>query len=451
MQKNSVGTGWKLLIVLLAMGGNVNAQMKNEFSVNQCVDYGLKNSVAVKNALLDIKNQEQQNKEIIATALPQINGSAAMTDFFDKPTQVAPIVFPGGTVNSLGYTELPFALKYNSSFGVNAQQILFDGQVFVGLQAKQTAIDVYKKAAEITEEQIKLNIYKVYFQLETGEKQRENLDSNIAQFTKLMHDTKVIYDNGFVEKLDVDREAVELANIKTTREKVVNQLNAGYAGLKFLMNMPQSDTLVLTDILNETNLQQDTSALVEPYLYTDRKEVQLLKLTSKLDAYNIKRYQLSRIPTLSAVGSYTKNAYDNNFNSFNNKEVWYPTSYIGLNVSVPIFNGFVKKTKIEEAKIAFAKDRNNLEQWKQQVDYEVAMSRTNMRSALVTIESQRKNMELAEQVYTTSKKKYDQGLGSNQDLYEAQTELTTAQSDYYSALYDAIIAKIDYLHAAGKL
>jgi outer membrane protein len=451
MQKNSVGTGWKLLVALLAISGNVNAQTKNEFSVDQCVEYGLKNSVTVKNALLDIKNQEQVNKEIIATALPQINGSASITDFFDKPTQVAPVVFPGGTTNSLGYTELPFALKYNSSFGIDAQQILFDGQVFIGLQAKQTAIDVYKKAAEVTEEQIKLNIYKVYFQLKTGEKQKESLDSNIAQFTKLLHDTKAIYDNGFAEKLDVDKVSVQLTNTETAREKVVNQLNAGYAGLKFLMNMPQADTLILTDVLNEANLQQDTSALAEPYLYTDRKEVQLLGLTSKLDAYNIRRYQMSRIPTLSAVGSYSKNAYDNNFNFFNNKEVWYPTSYVGLKLSVPIFDGFVKKTKIEEAKIAFAKDRNNLEQWKQQVDYEVTMSRTNMRSALVTIGSQRKNMELAEQVYTTSKKKYEQGLGSNQELYEAQTELTTAQNNYYSALYDAIVAKIDYMHAAGKL
>jgi outer membrane protein len=452
MQKNSFGQRWKLIIVLLAIiNTNVNAQTKNEFSVQQCVDYGLKNSIAVKNALLDIQNQEQVNREVIANALPQINGSGSITDFFNTPTQVAPIVFPGATVNSLGYSELNFALKYNSTFGISAQQILFDGQVFVGLQAKQTAIDVYKKAAEVTEEQIKLNIYKVYFQLKTGEQQKRSLDSNIAQFAKLLNDTRVIFANGFVEKLDVDRDSVQLTNLRTDLEKVVNQLDAGYAGLKFLINIPQSDSLVLTDTLNESNLQQDTSSLTEPYQYTDRKEVQLLGLTSRLDSFNIKRYQLSRIPSLALVGSFSKNAYDNNFNTFNSKEVWYPTSYVGVQLNVPVFDGFARRAKIEEAKIAFSKDRNNLEQWEQQVDYEVAISRTNMRSALSTIESQKKNMELAEEVYTTSQKKYEQGIGSNQDLYEAQTEKTTAQNNYYSALYDAIIAKIDYLHAAGKL
>ena len=74
-----------------------------------------------------------------------------------------------------------------------------------------------------------------------------------------------------------------------------------------------------------------------------------------------------------------------------------------------------------------------------------------MRSAITTMDSQKRNIALAEQVYRTTKLKYEQGLGSNQEIYNAETELKVAQNNYYSSLYDAISAKIDYLKATGKL
>ena len=67
------------------------------------------------------------------------------------------------------------------------------------------------------------------------------------------------------------------------------------------------------------------------------------------------------------------------------------------------------------------------------------------------MDSQKKNIELAQQVYNATKLKYEQGLGSNQEINTAQTDLVTAQNNYYSSLYDAIISKINFLQAAGKL
>jgi outer membrane protein TolC len=74
-----------------------------------------------------------------------------------------------------------------------------------------------------------------------------------------------------------------------------------------------------------------------------------------------------------------------------------------------------------------------------------------MKSALSTMDAQKRNIDLAQDVYNTTKLKYEQGLGSNQEISTAQTDLITAQNNYYSSLYDAIISKIDYLKAAGTL
>lgn len=457
-----------VVISMVLLSAAAVAQQKNEFTIKQCVAYANKNAVSVKNALLDVQIQNQTNKQILSAALPQVNGSIGTTHYFDIPTTSLPdfispstykvlvdegvkngtgntIVFPSG-----GFGTIPakFGTSWNASGGIDVTQLLFDGQVFVGLMARDAVLDFYKKTSEVTQEQIKANIYKIYYQLVVGKKQLASLDANIDRTEKLLFDVKEIFKNGFAEKLDVDKVTVLLNNIKTEKIKIENILGSGNSGLKFLMGMPQKDELQLMDTLNETELKNNI--LDAAYDYKDRKEMQLLNIAEKLGNYNIRRYRLSKIPTLAAFASYSKNAQRNSFNFFN-KGDWFTTSIVGFKLAIPIFDGNSRNAHIQQSKFELQKTKNNVEQLQQAVDYEVEQSKIKMASALLTLDNQKKNIELAEKVYNTTKKKYEQGLGSNQEIYNAQTELKVTQTNYYSALYDAISAKIDWLKAAGKL
>ncbi|MCH5683125.1 TolC family protein [Niabella sp. W65] len=103
--------------------------------------------------------------------------------------------------------------------GVSLSQILFDGQVFTGLQARRTLIDYKEKAAEVTAEQIRAVVAKIYYQLVLSKVQLALLDSNIALLQKNQHDTKIMYDNGFVEKLEIDKLEVQIANVQSQKYK----------------------------------------------------------------------------------------------------------------------------------------------------------------------------------------------------------------------------------------
>ncbi len=462
-----------IAITLLLWAGDITAQdtakiTTHNFSVQQAVDYGMKNTTQVKNALLDIAIQKQINREVTAAAMPQINGSITGTHYFNIPVTSLPnfigpatyqvlvdeavkngngqtITFPSG---GFGNIAAQFGVPWTVGAGIDFSQILFDGQVFIGLQARSTAMDLAGKTAALTAEQIKANIQKIYYQLVTGQKQLGSIDANISRFEKLLHDTKEIYKNGFAEKLDVDKVQVQLNNLNTEKQKIQNQLVAGNAGLKFLLNMPQKDVLVLTDTLSDDAVKQNI--LDTAYNYNDRKDIQVLMAAAKLNGFNVKRYRLSRIPTVAAFASYSKNAQRQKFDFFG-KGDWFTTSLIGVKISIPIFDGFARRAKIENAKLTLQKTNNNLEQAKQNMDYEVATIRDKMKTAILILDNQKQNIKLAEDVYNTTKKKYEQGLGSNLEIYTAQTELKVAQNNYYSALYDAISAKIDYLKATGKL
>lgn len=426
-----------------------NAPQTNAFSAKQAVDYALKNAVQVKNALLDVESQKQTNRGITASALPQLSGNVSLTDYLSIPTSLLPGEIFGGAPGS--FIPVKFGTKYNGTAGATLQQIIFDGQVFVGLQARKASIDFYLKLSEITKEVIKANVYKIYYQLVVGQKQIGSIDANIDNYEKLLHDTKEIYKNGFAEKLDVDKVQVQLNNLYTQKLSAQSQLDAGNAGLKFLMGMPQKDSLVLTDTLSDEELK--SNLLDENYNYEDRKEFQLLGLQTKLQEYNVKRYQLSKIPTLNLSANFNENAQRTTFDFFKTGKSYpyFATSYVTLSLAVPIFDGGNRNSKIALARLDLRRTQNNLQQLKDSIDHDVSKSRIDIKSALLRMDIQKRNVELAQQVYNTTRLKYGQGLGSNQEINQAQADLVTAQTTYYSSLYDAIIAKIDFLNAAGKL
>ncbi|HNR16921.1 MAG TPA: TolC family protein [Chitinophagaceae bacterium] len=441
---------------------------KHEFSVQQAIDYAKKNNVNVKNALLDVQYQAQVNREVTSRAYPGINASFGTTFNPNVATQVLPnFISPatyqvlidegvkdgnGNTIqmpDDFGFVAAQFGTRYSATAGISLTQILFDGQVFVGLQARDATMRFAKKNVEVTEEMIKSNIYKVYYQLVVGNTQVELLDANIERLEKLLKDTRIIYENGFAEKLDVDKLTVQLTNLQTEKTKVLNTISNGYYGLKVLMGMPVKDELVLTDKLTDEQIK-DGMLEGSIYSYEDRKEFQYAQIGKELNEYNIRRYKLSQVPTLSLNGQYAKNAQRNKWNFFG-KGDWFTISSVSLNINIPIFNGFYTKSKIEQTKIQLRQTENQIEALKLSIDNEVETARNNFRSAISNMDFQKKNMELAEKVYQQTKKKYEVGTGSQTEINAAQVELKTAQTSYITALYDAIIARIDFLKATGKL
>ncbi len=467
-----------LLAVLLPFlgaaqpGGGTNPDttkpVKHEFTIQQAVDYAKKNNLNVKNALLDVQYQEQVNKEITSRAYPGINASLSTTYNPNVATQVLPNFISPSTYQVLidqgvkdgngnpiqmpadfGFIAAQFGTKYSASAGIALSQLLFDGQVFVGLQARDATMRFARKNVEVTEEMIKTNIYKIYYQLVVSKTQVELLEANIQRLEKLQHDTKIIFENGFAEKLDVDKLNVALTNLRTEKGKVMNSISNGYYGLKVLMGMPVKDELVLTDLLTEEQIK-DGILEASIYKYEDRKEFQYAQIGKELNEFNIKRYKLSQIPTISLSGQYAKNAQRNKWN-FLDKGDWFTISSVNLNMSIPIFNGFYTKSKIQQTRIDLRKTENQIEALKLSIDSEVETAKNNYRSAISTMDYQKKNMELAETVYQQTKKKYEVGTGSQTEINAAQVELKTAQTSYITALYDAVIARIEFLKATGKL
>ncbi|HEX9511916.1 MAG TPA: TolC family protein [Puia sp.] len=415
-------------------------------SLKEAIDYAVKNSVMVKNALLDLKIQEQSNRATTSQALPQVTGSLGLTDYLQIPTTLIPGEFTGQPAGT--FIPLKFGTKWSANGGATLKQVLFDGQVFVGLQARQASLDFYSKKQEITEQMLRVNIYKIYYQLLLSHTQVEQSDANIAKQKELLHSSTEMFKNGFSEKLDVDKANVQLANLESDSIQLSYNISNGYLGLKVLLGMPIKDSLVLTDTLTYDMIRE--AALGDDYKYTDRHEYQLLEINKRLNEYDVKRYKQMYIPTANLTVNYSQNQYSTKFD-LGKRNSWFPSSYVGVNINVPIFDGFYKDANIRQAKFKLEQTRNNIDSLKIRIDNDVKQAQLRFTAALASLDYQKKNMDLAESVYAQTRKKYEQGLGSNTEITSALTDLKSAQANYFNALYNAVVAKVDYQNAIGKL
>lgn len=454
-----------VLFFVLILPQNIWAQEIHHFSLQQCIDYAMKHQTSVKSAEIDLATAKAKNGEITGMALPQVSASGSLQYLPSIPTQfipdfISPAVYgvlikekvlPSDTkIPQPGMFPVAFGTKYSASGSISVSQILFEGSLFVALQARRTLIELSKKSVQQSERDVRVAVSKAYYNLLISQKQLDLTNTNIDRVERLLHDTKIMYQNGFAEKLDVDRVQVQLNNLKTTEINLINMLAVGDQVLKFQMGMPLHDLLTPTDTLSTSDL---TGILADSagFRYNHRIEYSLLQTQKEANEYNLKRYRMNYLPTISAFMNYGKNAGRDEFNFFQAHQPWFSTWIVGLNVDVPIFDGFQRKHQVREARLAVEKNNIQLDGLKQAINLEISQSETSLRNDIINLKSQEENMKLAESVYEAAKKKYEAGVGSNLEVVNADGDLKQAQTNYFSALYDAIIARIDYEKALGKI
>lgn len=458
------------LILLLLLGLQVHAQKHYAFTANEAVDFAIKNVTDIRNLKIDRKLQEAKNNEIKGQAMPQVTGSIGVQHFFSIPVTLLPdfvtpsvynvletegvkdgngntIVAPTGPPQ---YFPARFGVPWQASAGFTFQQLLFQPDVFVGLQARDAALRYADINIKAMEDSVKSNVYRAYYGVLILEKRKLFLDDGIVRLQKLVTDQEVLFKNGFAERLDIDRTQVNLNNLKSSQSQVNNLIIIGYASLKFALGINQADTLRLTDTLSTELVKKDILDTTG-FKYEDRAEVRLLNSVEELQKLDLKRYKMQYIPTLAAVWNFSGNALRQQADFLNFSKPWFKSNVLGVNMSVPIFDGLQKEQKIKQAQLNLEKTRNNMDNLQRVIDLQRSAAYSQFRNAIANMDVQERNMELAEKVYATTKKKYEQGLGSSFEIIQTEAGYEDAQSNYFQALYDAVIAKIAYYRSLGRL
>lgn len=442
-----------VLVIVSKSFGQTKDTATFNFSVQQCIEYAYKNQSKVLNADMDQQIAKFKVREITGLGLPQINSSLDVKDFLKVPsTAVDASRFPGAPQGIPPGTLVPFQMgvQYSATAGVDVSQLIFSASYFVGLQASKTYMELSKKNVERTKIEVATVVSKAYYSVLVNEERFELLKTNVDRLKKLMDDTKVMNENGFVEKIDLLRVVVSYNNLLVEKEKVERFLALNYNLLKFQVGMSADNKLVLTDKLN--SLKDQAKVNLEGKVdYTQRVEYSMMAAQKRLNQLDLRKNRYSFIPTIVAYGSLAKNGYGADFKGLSSGDYWYPMTVIGAKLTLPIFDGLQTYNKIQQAKLTLLKSQNDSKMLEQSIDLEVGNARASYQNQLASLETNKKNIELATEVYNVSKIKYDQGTGSNLEIINADASLKEAQTNYFSSLYDFMVAKIDLDKATGVI
>ncbi|KPM48746.1 TolC family protein [Jiulongibacter sediminis] len=438
----------KLLSGSLLLLVSFAAVSQQAFSLEEAVAYGLKHHADVRNAIVRKQDTELQIKEIKVAGMPQINGQFQYTYNAIVPTQLIDAQNFDPTAPEGSVTKFKFGVPWAGQAGIAVNQLIFDATWLVGLRAQ----DTYRKLADQELVQSKTtvaeNITKAYYSVLVAAERAKIIDLNIARLDTMEYNTTQMFNQGFVEKIDLDRIAVQKNNLKTELTKVNNLIDLSKQLLKFQMGYNVSSEIVLTDNLKDQEEKALATIAKQEVDPENRIEYQVLKTNRQLLELNEERYLKGAIPNVFFSGSLGAGHSNTRFNPF---ERWFGSSALSLGVNIPIFDSGLRKVQAERQRLNIIQMDNTAEMLRNSFNLQNDQATINMTNGLETLDVQKRNLELAEEVVRVSKIKYQQGVGSNLEVVNAENDLRQAQTNYFAALYDVLVAKVDLDKAQGKL
>jgi outer membrane protein TolC len=513
-------------------------------SLQQAVDYAIKNKSSLLATRLGEATAAAKVGEIKSQGLPQVNVAATLSDNFKLQKSLVDVgAFGGGagsnttltatdianaqsgqTVNltqvaqpvvALPPQAIAFGLQYAGNSSVSVSQLLFDGAYLIGLKAAKVYTDLAKKQTQQAEIDVAEQVSKAYYSTLVARSRLALLARNVQRLDTVLYQTNQTFKAGFAEKLDVDRLRVQRNNLVVEQQKAQRLTELSVALLKFQMGLPQQQNVQLTDSLGaavvdagalrqrlgtaslnngggvdglgavptapatpgrdntaaQNRLDQQNalsggqgSQARGAINYNNRIEFSTLETQQALAGLDLRNRQAGAYPRLVLTGAYgflgsSNRAGDlfafrgpdsRNSNGFPNQN-WFGFGNVGLSLQVPVFDGFRRKYLVQQSRLQQQTIERGFETLKQSIDLQDAQSRTTLINALDVLDNQKANLDLASDVARVTRIKFNAGVGSNLEVITAETDLRSAQTNYYGAIYDVLVAKVDRDKATGEL
>lgn len=437
-------------------------ETNSPLSLNECIAYALRNHKSIQNAVFDQYLAQKQVQEYKGIGLPQVSANASFQQYGQFPVSIIDIgafsfdpnggALPPGLPDSIRYQAAQFGVKYNAGVGGQVTQLLFDGSFFVGVQAAKAYVDLTEISVRRTEEETAVRVTQAYYNALLTEERTRLLTTNLDRLTKLLTTTEAMYNEGFSEKVDVDRLRITLNNLKAEQRKVERLVALSYDLLKFQMGMPVDAELTLSERLSDVDQVPALETLVmEGDFAENRTEMALLRQQIHLNELNTKRLQMGIFGTLMASGNVNYQTYRPRFFELDIEKKWFPSSFWGISYNVTLFDGLRRNAGIAKSRLEVSKIQNQMEMFEQSVLLEGRAAATNVTNAWADVENARQNKELAAEVYRISTTKYQEGVGSNLEVIDAENTLLETQVSYLSALYSYILATVELRRVKGEI
>jgi outer membrane protein TolC len=443
-------------LILLAIIAALTGSAQQPGTLQDCIDTALKNSLQLKSDNYDLAKTQAGIGEAYSSLLPSVNANGSYQYYFKLQKQLIPTDVFGsqGSQNGQGsqgakYSAVSLSTPQTKSLGLQLNQTLFNASSLIALKAAKVAVLVNELQIRSSKEDLVYNVSAAFYNIQSLIKQQALIKENLATDEALLKVTTDQFHAGLATQTDLDRLTVQRDNTKATLQNTGNSLEKQYNLLKLLMNVPLETNIALIPVDYDDAASPATRQNADLTQKTNYKQILGNKAVADLQRRNIKAGYL---PTLSLGANYGLSGFNSTADPLKNiNDKWYPSSYVSLNLSIPIFDGFRKKYQVKQQEITVRKYDIQAEQTLQQNKKDLADAYADLESNYLTLQSQRRNLALAQKVLADINTQYSSGLVKLTDAINSQSELETAQNNYLNALINIRQAELNLKKANGTL
>lgn len=433
----------KLLIISLLLFATLgfSQQQKNyTFTLEEAVTFALDSNYASINAQRDIAKAIKQKWETTAQGLPQIDGNISYNNNLKQPVSLIPAEFGGGEPGT--FVPITFGTKQNANAVATLNQLIFDGSYLVGLKAAKAFLRYSENANEKTRLEVRKGVINAYGSVLLAQELIDIFEKNKANLDQNLFETRKIYENGLGEEESVEQLEITLLDIETQLNNARRSQAIAKQMFNLALGIDVEAPVTFTDDLNKLADQNISLSLLDSSIKIEDNVDYKIAFNLTEQRYFENRLENSKfLPRLSAFVNYGTSANSEDFSFFNGDQIWYQSSVLGVSLNIPIFSSGMRSSAVQRTKIALDQANTNLEQTKQQIKLQLTSAQSNYQFAIDNYENSKKNLALSERIENKNQIKFTEGLSTSFDLRQAQTQLYTAQQQFFQSMLNVINEK----------
>lgn len=421
---------------LIVRSQSTQDSLLTEVTLPKAVEYSIKHQPVIQQSLADEQITEANIRNRLSDWYPQVNFNYLLQHNFVVQTNII-----GGNPVKLG-------VDNTSAAQFSVSQTIFNRDV---LLASRTKRDVRLQARQNTSNNkisIAVQVSKAFYDVLASIQQVKVSDENIVRIERSLKDAYNQYKAGVTDKTDYKRATIALNNARAAKKTNEELLKAKREYLKSLMGYPEKAELNIV----YDSLQMEREAFIdttETLNYTNRIEYKLLQTQQGLLEANLRYNKWSFLPSLGVNGAYNFNYLNNDFGKLYDRN--YPNSFAALTLSLPIFQGGRRKADIQAAQWQVQRNKLEIINFQNSANAEFTAAISNYKGSLANYLSLKENLDLAREVYDVVNLQYRNGIKTYLEVINSETDLRTAQINYYNALYNLLSSKLDVQRALGQI
>ena len=412
---------------------------QENLSISDCLKIAEQNSWEIKKAVADIEKADWSVKESITSFLPVLSTEYSYA-----------YLSPQSTI-TIGNATIPTGSQNNYSWKIQlAQPVYTGGKLTTARKLSEAGLDVSKIILDKIRLELALSVKQAYFDVLLAQKAKLVAEDLVNALESQANVSRNFYEVGLIPKNDMLRVEVDLADAKQSLTLAKNGVSLAKAALNTILRQNVNKDIALDDVFE---IEQVTPGFDESIntANKNRPEVKAAEKTIDIAEKKIRLAESDYYPNVNLVTSYERNN--------DNLWVWNKGDYtqkaesttVAMSMTWDFWEWGKTRYKVAQEKAEKLKAGYSLKQLKDQIALQVKQALLNLTATRSNIGVARLGISQAEENYRISQERYKEQVTTSTEVLDAQTRLTTAQRNYYAALYDYHKASAQLKFATGVI